>query len=750
MKKKTVKEAILELVKPGKMYRWQDIYNLLKTEYLPNTISWGKSKLVEEGILEEFVENGVKYIRLKQNKQKFYSFNEMDVYDYLETIKDRIVEYFKEEYYNEIIMDEERIEFDLDKFYKDCVLLGIDVELFDWIINEPLEALKYFKECYDEAYYILKNESRKIIFIFKNLPEFYKTVGKRPFTIRDVNSKYIGKLVEFEGIVTIATSIQAMLKVGVYVCPKCGQKYKIEYDNIFTEFKIPKCNSCECECSFIEDESEFIDVQEIKLQQPLDLLENPEEPPRQITIIYENTPGVYAGRVRVVGIPMIIKKKKKKLHHNIYIKALNVEVLDNNVHVNLTNDDIEKIEKIAKRKDVIELLSNKLFSRIKGHDLIKKAIFLQQIKGIQVEGYRHNIHILLITDPGVGKTVMLKRIAKIPGNEYVSMTTATGVGLTAAVVRERIEIGGDSWVLKPGVLVRANGGTACIDEINVKKDGIKDILEAMEGQTIHVSKGGITAKLPAECAVLAACNPKRGRFDRNQSIIEQIDIPAPLLSRFDLIFPLMDEPDECKDAEIITHILDGLNKKIKGDEGKLEVDGVVIDDEFIYKYIYYARQKKPVFSEKAKELFIKYYVEMRKLGKGDRPIPITARQAEAIMRIAGAVAKARLKDVVDENDVKEAIELMNYCLSQIAYDPETGYDIDKILVGISKKERDKLTTIYNVIKKLSEKSELVEYDDIVEEAKSMGLNEEDIELIIEKLKRYGDIDEPRPGKYRLL
>ena len=345
---------------------------------------------------------------------------------------------------------------------------------------------------------------------------------------------------------------------------------------------------------------------------------------------------------------------------------------------------------------------------------------------------------------------MLRRIARLfPQNAYASVTTATGGGLTANVIREATEIG-DGWVVKPGVFVRANEGTACIDELTVNKELQNYVLEAMESQTIHISKGGINAKLPAECAILAACNPRWGRFNPDVSVAEQINIPAPLLSRFDLIFPIRDVSDKVKDKDIAEYIVDlhrayldeDINKKIGLDY--LEIDGVKIDKEFIIKYIYYARQKKPVISEKAKRLFVEYYVEMRKKHQ------ITARQLEAAIRIAEAHAKAKLKDVVDEEDAKEAINIITECLKEIAYDPETGtFDVDKIL-GISKKERDKLTTVYEIIKELAEKSELVEHEDIAEEAKKKGIKEDELENIIKKLIKYGDIDEPKPGRYRLL
>jgi len=758
MAREKIKSEIINILRssPNYTFSWDCIYKLLiEKGFNASSVSNAKRELVDERILEEFKRDGVKYVRLISHQMMH--FNE----EFLDTYRDIVVKYLCEIHKDDLIKDVKRVEIDLTNLYEYCVVIGLDLEFMDWIINHPEEALKFFKECYEEAFYKLNDENPKDfkVLTFKNLPKSYKIVEKdgkeKPFTIGDINSEKVGKLVEFEGVITVATKIFLILKKGVFVCQKCGNKIIKEYNNIFEPFLPPKC--CENECMLLDDESEYIDGQEFQLQQPLDLMEKPEEPPRYITVIYENTPGIYAGRVRVVGIPFKVRMKKSSLGYNVYVKAIHIEVIDNDAHIDLTPEDIEKIEKLSRRKDIIEILSNKFFERIKGYDIIKKAIFLQQIKGVPKEEIRHNIHILLITDPGVGKSVMMGKIAQVPGNEYTSMTSTTGVGLTVAVVREKVALGGESWVLKPGVIVRANGGTACIDEFGVKRDAHDSILEAMEQQTIHVNKGGISTKLKAETAILAACNPKWGRFNPDMSVAEQINISAQLLSRFDLIFAIFDKPDQKKDKELAKHIgeifmsytIKELNNK-KPNLDDLEVDGVKIDFDFIIKYIYYARQKKPVLSYEAIEVVSDYYVKMRKLGKSKNIIPITARQVEAIYRLSEAIAKAKLKDVVDAEDAKEAVEIMDYCLKQIAYDPETEtFDIDKIM-GESKKQRDKLITIHEIIKELSKKSELVRHEDIVEEAKNKGIKEEEVDTIIKKLIKYGDIDEPKPGRYRIL
>ncbi|WP_421078367.1 minichromosome maintenance protein MCM [Methanothermococcus sp. Ax23] len=669
----------------------------------------------------------------------------------IEQLKPYITNYIRNFHSDDIISEKERVVIDLEKLYN----YGI-VDFIEYIYENPYDGLKILEDAYVEAYYALKNENPNCSITIKNIPEVFKKYNNKTLTIKDIKSSTLGKLIEFEGIIVLATKIKSILKKAVYVCNNCGNRVVVNIDNPY-EYN-PESKSCTNEkCNgilqIVENESEYIDFQELKVQQPLDLMDDPEEPPKYISVFLENSPGIFCGRVKIIGIPIKYQSSKKLPIYDIYIRGLNCEIIENKLESELTEDDIEKIEKVAKHPKVLDILSNELIPEIKGYETIKKAIFLQQIKGVKKGNKRADSHILLITDPGIGKSVMLRKIAELPGNLYGSVTTASGVGLTAAVVREKTEIGDDTWVIKPGLLVKANKGTACIDELTVNKDLQSFVLEAMESQTIHINKGGINTKLPAECAILAACNPRWGKFDPNVSIPEQINIPAPMLSRFDIIFPIKDEVDRAKDKDIAKHIINIHRKYLKKDEGDIKVDketkinGVEIDDEFIIKYILYARQKKPIISKNAEDILVEYYTNMRKSS-----IQITARQLEAAIRLAEAHAKVKLKDVVEEEDAEEAINIIMESLKEIAYDPETGMiDIGKI-TGESNKDKNKMKEIYTIIKKLSEKNNegLVLFEDILEETKKKGMDEEETENIIKKLLKRGDIDEPRNGKYRII
>ena len=684
-------------------------------------------------------------INNKNNNFKINNYN-----NDIENFRWHTINYLKNIHSDDIISEKYRIEIDLTELYN----YGL-IEVVEYLFENPYEGIKFLKDCYYEAYFSLKNEEPECFITIKNIPDIFKKVNGRTITIRDIKSNLLGKLIEIEGIIVLATKIKSMLKRGVFICNSCGEKTVITVDNPF-EHNIDSvvCRKCGGSLHLIESQSEFVDFQELKVQQPLDLMEDPEEPPKYITVFLENSPGIYCGRVKIVGIPIKHRTNKKLPVYDIYIRGISCNLVEDKMDKDLTEEDIKNIEKVSKHPNVIDILSNALISEIKGYDIIKKAIFLQQIKGVKKKNKRADSHILLITDPGIGKSVMLRKIAELPGNMYGSVTTASGVGLTAAVVREKTEIGDDTWVIKPGLLVKANGGTACIDELTVNRDLQSYVLEAMESQTIHISKGGINTKLPAECAILAACNPRWGKFDPNVSIPEQINIPAPMLSRFDIIFPIKDEVSKSKDIDIAKHIIEIHRKYLLEEKSEkrgktINIYGVNIDEDFIIKYITYARQKKPIISKEAEKLLIDHYTTMRKTS-----MQITARQLEAAIRLAEAHAKAKLKDIVEEEDAKEAINIITEALKEVAFDPETGMiDLGKI-TGESNKDRDLMKEIYGIIKKLSEKSEeggaLVHYEDIVEEAKEKNIDEETVENIIKKLLKRGDIDEPRNGKYRII
>ncbi|AFK22266.1 LAGLIDADG family homing endonuclease [Pyrococcus sp. ST04] len=269
--------------------------------------------------------------------------------------------------------------------------------------------------------------------------------------------------------------------------------------------------------------------------------------------------------------------------------------------------------------------------------------------------------------------------------------------------------------------------------------------------TISISKAGITATLNARTTVIAAANPKHGRFNRMKPFFEQIDLPPTLLSRFDLIFVLVDEPDEKTDSEIARHIL-----RVR--RGESEVVTPKIPHDLLRKYIAYAKKNvHPVISEEAMEEIEKYYVRMRRSAKRSsenediRPIPITARQLEALIRLSEAHARMRLSPIVTREDAREAIKLMEYTLRQIATDETGQIDVTILEVGQSARKLSKVERILDIIEKLEKTSEKgAHIDDILEEARKFGIEKQEAREIVEKLLERGQIYMPENGYYKTL
>lgn len=314
---------------------------------------------------------------------------------------------------------------------------------------------------------------------------------------------------------------------------------------------------------------------------------------------------------------------------------------------------------------------------------------------------------------------------------------------TAAVVRDEFIRG---WALEAGALVLANKGMVCIDELDkMTKEDTSAMHEALEQQSISISKANIQATLKSETTVLAAANPKFGRFDPYDILVKQIDLPPTLINRFDLIFPVKDLPDKDRDTKLASFILK-LHKDQTSDE-------VALDTDTIKLYIAYAKQNiYPQLTEPALKEIQDYFVSMRNQGSSEEKIqniPISARQLEGLVRLSEASAKTRLSNKVTKSDAKRAIDLLHYCLTLIGLDEETGkFDIDRIATGITASQRGNIHVIKEIIQDLenSLNAKIIPMDDIVREAEIKGIPESKTEEILEGLKRKGDIYNPKPGQ----
>jgi len=345
---------------------------------------------------------------------------------------------------------------------------------------------------------------------------------------------------------------------------------------------------------------------------------------------------------------------------------------------------------------------------------------------------------------GVHNSITLKFISDIaPKARYIVGKSSSGAGITATVVKDEFLKG---WSLEAGAMVLANKGIVCIDEIEKMDASDRSAMhEALEQQTVTISKANVQACLTAQTSVLAAGNPKFGRFEPLQSINQQIDLPPALISRFDLIFVLRDLPNLKQDNAIATHVLKAHQRKDKKS---------AIDRGLFRKYIAYTKQKfEPSLTDEAVEEIKNFYVKLRNMqATGDgQGIPITARQLQGLVRLAEAHAKTRISSTVDKEDAQVAIRLTNYYLMQAGYDSETKtFDIDKAMGGTSSKKRSKIYLIKDTLKELAKEHGQYVPEDILKEKLGEEISEQNFEEMIKQLKEKGDIYEPKPGFYQLM
>jgi len=265
----------------------------------------------------------------------------------------------------------------------------------------------------------------------------------------------------------------------------------------------------------------------------------------------------------------------------------------------------------------------------------------------------------------------------------------------------------------------------------------------MAQQTISIAKGGIVATLNARTSILAAANPTLGRYDPYGSFTDNVNLPITILSRFDLIFVLRDEPEKERDRRIAEHII-GLQSR------STATAAPPIPPDILRKYIAYAKRIKPELTPAAAKLIKDFYLQMRSIYQQTSTVTITARQLESLIRLAEARARAALRDYVTEEDVLDVIDLMKRSLSEVGIDVETGKpDIDVILTGKPKSMRDKFAIVIRTIKEFQDEKGYAEDEEVRQTLRERGLTDDEINKLLTRLLSDGKVFAPKPGRYRL-
>ncbi len=573
--------------------------------------------------------------------------------------------------------------------------------------------------------------------------------------IRHIRSKHLGRMISIEGIVRQASEVRPLVTNAKFECPSCGTIIAVL--QIEKKFKEPSRCSCGRRGGFKEISKDMVDAQVLTIEEASDNLHGGEQPKRMTIFLKEDlvdpnmemrtTPG---SRIKLVGILKEIAISSSSgamlTRFDLAIEANNIIPLEESYEdIGISEEDERAIKELAGSPDFLEKMVDSIAPSIWGHKNVKKALAFQLFGGVKKtrsDGtkMRGDVHVLLVGDPGVAKSVMLGFIAGVaPKARYISGKSSTAAGLTASVVKDDILKG---WSLEAGAMVLANKGIVCIDEFDKMDEEDRSTMhEAMEQQTITITKATVQATLRSQTSVLAAANPKFGRFDPLQSIPKQVNLAPSLLSRFDCIFIMRDIPGRDSDEAIANHVLMEHRQVAKHD---------VIDNDLLKKYISYSKKKyDPVLSEEAVKVMKDFYVGLRnmpQIGDGpSKPIPIGARQLEAIVRLSEAHARMRLSKEVEVKDAVAAVDLVRSYLMQVGYDKDTKtFDVDRI-TGNPASARNKIHIIQDAVealeKRVGKRIPLEELNKFLDGK----MKQSEIDEAVGKLLASGDLFRPTRG-----
>jgi len=631
-------------------------------------------------------------------------------------------------------------------------LLTADSPFAESLVDQPDEYMihanraAYAQLQIEEPEYASEKEA--VTVRFRGLPE--------TTPLRTLGSAHISKLVMVEGIIVRATPVNPMVMRAAFKCKRCENIQYIDQTTPFLRAPFacgdPACRS-KGPFDFLQDESTFIDVQRIRIQErPEDL--PPGHLPRWLNIELAGRDIVDLARpgdhVAVVGMvrataPTLPRVGKLRVFR-LNLDANHIDVRSKEPETLLPSpEDEKKILNVARDPWVHRTVIRSIAPSIYGYEHLKEAIMyllfggvMKQLPDITIRG---DMNLLLVGDPGTAKSQLLQYVARIaPRGLYTSGRGTTAAGLTAAVLRER----GGGMTLEAGALVLADKGVACIDEIDkMRPEDRVAIHEAMEQQTVSVAKGGIVATLNARTSLLAAANPALGRYEPYRTVAENITLPVTILSRFDLIFVIRDQPEKEADTKMSEHILDIHRRGLAPVESP-------IPPTLLRKYISYAKNIKPQLTEEALLRIKDFYLEMRSASgeSGESPIAITARQLESLVRLAEARARVALRKEILVEDAEAAITIMRKSLGEVGVDVTTGKtDIDLIYSGKPKSMRDRLQIILGTIIEMEkETGGMVEKTALIDKlTKERDMSAQEVEKLLAQLEREGTIYRPREG-----
>lgn len=602
---------------------------------------------------------------------------------------------------------------------------------------------------------------------FQNLPDWL-TFYPGMFSPTDRS----GELVALRGDVSKSTAVYSKVIKTAFECKRCGTLTRIPQAD-GGEFQEPhECEGCERQGPFVVnfDQSEFVDAQKLRLQTPHEIRGGAGE---DIDVFVEDDLADVAetgDRVTVTGslhLEQATNGNQKTGRFDPYVEAHAIE-LEETDHTDLEISDEERarIRALASGEegDPLEVAAESLAVKVHGYDQLKRMLVLAMVGGQKVvygdtDHDRGEFHVLLLGDPGTAKSKLIDRVEALGFRSMgVSGEGATTAGLTATAKQD--DFGAADWTLEAGAFVKANNGVVCIDELDDMPADVRSaMLEPMSKQSIHVNKAGINTRLATETAVVAAGNPKYGRFDPYEPVFDQFDIESNLLSRFDLIFTMKDRPDPEEDVVIGDHVLttrDVGKRKMRNEDVDLEDDPTErpVDEELLRKWIAVAKQQDPpVFaSEDVKEWLEESFHDLRGLHGYDEEatVPVTFRKLEGIIRIAEAAARFELSETIEMRHARTATRAVGQSIQDYGKNEEGELDADVQESGLSKTQQERMDDLKTVVQEQQGQQGGADVQTVVEAMCERGYTESTVWDAIENVKSNGEAYEPETGEIRWL
>jgi replicative DNA helicase Mcm len=611
----------------------------------------------------------------------------------------------------------------------------------------------------------------KVHFRVRGLPKSREVAVE----IRDLRAKHLGMLVAIPCLVKRVSDVRPRVQEAVFQCERCHaviqepQEGKMLQEPVQCYEDQSGCGRAAASTRFklLEERSQVIDFQRIDIQEPPEHSVSGSPPLRFSGDAMDDLTGtVLPGeRIYLNGILRAAPKGeglRRRSILDIYLEVVSVDATREEEEFPLTPAEVEEIEALAKRPGIIERLGKSIAPTLFELDVEKLAIALALFGGVpkrMPDGthMRGDIHILLLGDPSTGKSQLLNFVREIaPRQIFAAGKGASAAGLTAAVVKDEDSDG--RFTLEAGALVLANGGIALIDEIDkMRPDDRSAMHEAMEQQRVSITKAGISATLPARCSIIGAANPKTGKFDESKLVIDQIDLPIPLLHRFDAIFIFRDKPDGgARDSKLAQHILRmhqiGQQTERTGVASE-EAGGAPLSTRLLKRYIFYAKkQSPPVMTDEAMKAIQKFFLDKRKeeAGAEGRTSLISTRHLEGLVRFAEASARARLSQVVDNDDVARSIRIFEHWAHAIGGTGGDKYDLNIMYGGYTSTMKEEMGRLMDLIRECDVRGKGADKRLVMERAvRDLKMRADRVNYLVEKLYSEGSIYERDDDHWRV-